>query len=32
MSQPTVVSRRGVVPFNVTFEATGFTDSDLCNC
>lgn len=25
MSQPTVVSRRGVVPFNVTFEATGFT-------
>lgn len=32
MSQPTVVSRRGVVPFNVTFEATGFTDADLCNC
>lgn len=31
MSQSTVVSRRGVVPFNVTFEATGFTDADLCN-
>ncbi|MBN3776884.1 hypothetical protein G3O06_04775 [Burkholderia sp. Ac-20345] len=30
MSQSTVVSRRGMVPFNVTFEATGFTDADLC--
>lgn len=31
MSQSTVVSSLGVVPFNVTFEATGFTRADLRN-
>jgi hypothetical protein len=29
MSQTTVVSRLGVVSFDVTFEATGFTQADL---